>query len=342
MVQAHALDAWTRTADRSTLVFRELTILGGCAAPLFLWLAGLALVLSAEGKVGRISRRHATACAVVQRGLEIFILAFLFRLQALLLSPGGPLVMLFRVDILNVMGLSIAAAGVVWAFVPSRTMQIIAFGGLTGAVAMLTPIVEGARWVGALPIWLQWYLRQSGEYTTFTGFPWAGFVFAGAALGVLVAAALDDRSERRLQIGLAAAGSALIVLGSCAASLPTIYRSSSFWTTSPTFFVIRVGLMMAGLAAIYGLSRLTDRLPTVLRPLEKLGRNSLFVYWIHVELVYGYASWPIHGRLPLWGTAVAYVAFCALLYGAVLARHRVVELWRARRPILPAPQTAGA
>ena len=342
MVEAHTLDAWTRPADRSTLAFRDLTILGGFAAPLFLWLAGLALVLSAERKVRRTGDRPTAARAVVRRGLEIFILAFLFRLQAYLLSPGGPLVMLFRVDILNIMGLSIAAAGVVWALISSRTILTMVFGGLAGGAAILTPILGGARWVGTVPIWLQWYLRPSGDYTMFTGFPWAGFVFAGAAIGVLVAARLDDRAERRLQIGLAAAGSAFIGLGFYTASLPAIVPSSSFWTSSPAFFVIRVGVMMLGLSAIYALSLLADLLHITLGPLEKLGVSSLFVYWIHVELVYGYATWPIHGRLPLWETAVSYAIFCALLYGAVLARDRVVELWRARSPVAPAPQTAGA
>jgi hypothetical protein len=47
------------------------------------------------------------------------------------------------------------------------------------------------------------------------------------------------------------------------------------------------------------------------------------VYWIHVELVYGYATWPIHGRLPLWGVAVAYAVFTALMYGAVVIFDRL-------------------
>ena len=55
-------------------------------------------------------------------------------------------------------------------------------------------------------------------------------------------------------------------------------------------------------------------------PLERLGRHSLFIYWIHVELVYGYASSLWRQRLPLWGTAIGYVAFSALMYGALIAR----------------------
>ena len=41
MIEAHTVDAWTRlspTVSR-TIAFRDATVLGGFAAPLFLWLA---------------------------------------------------------------------------------------------------------------------------------------------------------------------------------------------------------------------------------------------------------------------------------------------------------------
>ena len=66
-------------------------------------------------------------------------------------------------------------------------------------------------------------------------------------------------------------------------------------------------------------------------PLERLGRHSLFIYWIHVELVYGYASWLWRQRLPLWGTVIAFVLFCALMYRAIGWRDRFVDFWRAGR-----------
>jgi uncharacterized membrane protein len=338
MVEAHTLDAWTRPADRPTVAFRDLTVLGGFAAPLFLWLAGVALVLSAESRARRAGSRRASGLAVVRRGLEIFILAFLFRLQAFIVSPGSAAVTLFRVDILNVMGPSIVAAGLLWSLVENPPALTLVYAVSAIAVAMLTPVVRNAEWVSALPVWFQWYIRPAGEYTTFTGLPWAGFVFAGGALGAMIAMTRDDRSERRLQVAAAAVGTGLIVLGFYAASLPTIYQSSSFWTSSPTYFAIRVGVMMLGLAAIYAVSAAADRARITLGPLEKLGRSSLFVYWIHVELVYGYAAWPIRHRLKLWAAAVAYAIFCALMYGAVLLRDRIVERWRARRATGPSAQ----
>ena len=72
------------------------------------------------------------------------------------------------------------------------------------------------------------------------------------------------------------------------------------------------------------------------RDLDLFGRASLFVYWIHVELVYGYASWLWRHRLPLWVWLLAFAAFTALMYRAIGWRDRFLENRRRR---IPAPVT---
>ena len=43
----------------------------------------------------------------------------------------------------------------------------------------------------------------------------------------------------------------------------------------------------------------------------------------------------------LWGTVLAYCVFCALMYGAIVLRDRVVETWRTRH-VGPTARTATA
>jgi uncharacterized membrane protein len=349
MIEAHTTDAWTRAPAKTSVAFRNVTILGGFAAPLFLWLAGVAVVLSASRTLERTGSRAAAIDAIATRGLEIFILAFLFRLQAFIVSPGSHPVTLFRVDILNVMGPAIACAGIVWGLARTTAARAIAFALVAAVIALTTPIVRATPLVDSLPMWLEWYVRPAGEHTTFTLWPWAGFVFAGGSVGALIASARDARTEQRLQIVLAAAGAALVAIGFVAAAQPSIYASSSFWTSSPTWFAIRVGVMMLALAAVhaalkgcatYAATFVAQAFRPAVEAIARMGRASLFIYWIHVELVYGYASWWWRGRLPLWGTAVAYIAFCALMYGALVLRDRVIRVWRARRTgVRPQPAT---
>ena len=338
MIEAHTFDAWTRPADRATVWFQRSAVLAGFAAPLFLWLAGLAVVLSAAATERR-SGRAAAMDAVWRRGLEIFVLAFLFRLQAFTVSPGSHPITLFRVDILNIMGPAVFMAGIIWGLCRGSVLLAAVYAVCACAIAMLTPVVRTMALVGSLPTWLQWYIRPAGEHTTFTAFPWIGFVFAGAACGVPLVSASLASQERRLHAWLAVVGVALVTIGIYTASLPTLYRESSFWTSSPTYFAVRVGIIVMIFSSSYVLAQGVLRVGLTFGPLERLGRSSLFVYWIHVELVYGYAARAIRGRLPLWGTVAAYAAFTALMYGAVVARDRLVDAWRRRslyRPPVPA------
>jgi uncharacterized membrane protein len=349
MIEAHTLDAWTRLAPavRRTVAFRNATVLGGFAAPLFLWLAGLAVVLAATRAAERSGSRRRAVETICRRGLEIFILAFLFRLQGWIVTPGGHPVTLFRVDILNIMGPAIAVAGIVWGLGRTASARVLWYCAFAAAFAMSAPIVRAWPAIDAWPLWLQWYVRPFGEFTTFTLFPWAGFVFAGGAVGALIAAARGEKAERRLHAILGIAGVALVVIGFDTAARPSIYASSSFWTSSPTWFAIRLGILMIALTVTYAVEQAVGHENTKLlswqTPLAVMGRNSLFLYWIHVELVYGYASWGWRHRLPLWGTAIAYALFCVLMYRAIGWRDRALERWRNRpRGTHHAPQTATA
>ena len=329
MIEAHTTDAWTSASAKATTAFRNAAIVGGFAAPLFLWLAGLAVVLAQTRIANRSGSRADAIAAGCRRGLEILLLSFLFRLQAFVVSPGGDPLMLLRVDILNIMGPAIVAASLMWGLRPSMSVsgRVATYVAATVFVAMSTPIVRASHLVEGLPTLLQWYVRPAGEYTTFTLLPWTGFVFAGAAAGTLVAAVKDERSEGRLQVALAICGVALIAAGVAAAARPSIYRAASFWTSSPAWFAIRVGVLMVLLPLLFALA---SRGGMSVRPLERLGRHSLFIYWIHVELVYGYAAWPLWHRLPLRATAIAYIVFCLLMYATLGLRDRAVLWWQQR------------
>lgn len=344
MIQAHVTDAWTAPAERATTTFRYLTVLGGFAAPLFLWLAGLALVLTGESHLRKTGGVRGSWQRLVQRGLEIFVLAFLFRASAFVLNPGGAVLTLFRVDILNVMGPALVVVGLLWGAFRSQGAQLAVFTLMAVAVAMLTPVVRVAAWVDLLPAWLQWYVRPSGEHTVFTLFPWTGFVFAGAASAVVLSRNLSpDRPLRlgpaafrgdvaaQVRMWLALAGLAVLILGLVTGLQPSIYRQSSYWTSSPAFFAVRSGGVLLALAAADWVAAVLVPRGMRLAPLGRLGRASLLVYWIHVQITYGWIAWPLHKQLNLNQLAVAYVAFCLAMYALIPLRDRLRLAWQTPR-----------
>src|SRR5512138_1700632 len=112
MIETHVLDAWTQPADRTTALFGYAKILGGFAAPLFLFLAGVAVVFATRARLRKTGDVALAARSVQIRGWQIFGLAFLFRFQAWVFNPSASLVQLLKVDILNIMGPGIVLAAI--------------------------------------------------------------------------------------------------------------------------------------------------------------------------------------------------------------------------------------
>jgi uncharacterized membrane protein len=342
MIEAHTFDAWTVLSDRTTALYKLANFIGGLAAPLFLFLAGVSVAMAASSRARRTGDRAAAAWSVQKRGWQIFGLAFLFRLQSWILSPGATVKGIFKADILNIMGPSIAAAAWIWGRIEERRARLWTFAALACAFAFATPLVRNAGWLAWLPDPIEWYIRPFPKLSVFTFFPWAGFVFAGALVGEWLDTVKSSAEEWRANRRLAAAGVALMAAGYGTSYLPSIYPAgySNFWTSSPTYYFIKIGIMLVLMGLIYVyVQRPFSALPRnpAWSPMLEFGRSSLFVYWIHVELAYGIFSYPIHRKLPVWWSLLAFTVFTVFIYLVTRLKSRIVANWKARRTV---PQPA--
>jgi uncharacterized membrane protein len=179
--------------------------------------------------------------------------------------------------------------------------------------------------------------------TTFALFPWAAFVLGGAIAGELIHAARSAAEERRLQLGFLAAGLAGGAAAYALSYQPSIYPNASFWTSSPTFFFVRLGFNTFLLPVAWSIEKFHEfarrTWHTVFtepdvpgRVIATLGRSSLFVYWVHVEMVYGVTGRPLRRMLPLEWSLLATVALCGLLYAIVRWKDRKMKTVRLTGP----------
>jgi uncharacterized membrane protein len=333
MIEAHTIDSWTEMPWRGTLIFWYHQLLAGWAAPIFLFCAGLAVALAAGGKLRRAGSDDAfeAAKSMMWRGLQIWGLALLFRVQAWLLSPGATVYGILKVDILNVMGPAISGAALVWGLASrsnagassSPAARVLALSAAAAVFSLLTPLVRASATFAMLPDPIEWYFRPWPGRTTFTFFPWAGFVFAGAAAGSVLDAVRDGRNELSVNLKLGLAGLAIFAASLAGSFLPSIYAQSTFWTSSPSFFFLRIGvlLMLMTLACLWAQRRTAERFS----PLKQFGRTSLFIYWIHVEMVYGILSYPLHRNLSLPAAVVAFALFTLAMFGLSVLKTRLVN-----------------
>jgi hypothetical protein len=120
-------------------------------------------------------------------------------------------------------------------------------------------------------------------------------------------------------VALGAIGALMAVGGYAASWLPPLFPNTTFWTGSPTFFFVRLGVLMMAVPVACAWASLWRGWS----PLTELGVSSLFVYWVHVEIVYGVVSTPLHRALSFEQAVAAYVAFVFFLYGLVRLKGRL-------------------
>ena len=112
MFQTHCYDAWLGGVARQTTFFHWTRLGGSLPAPTFLFLAGVAVALVADRAMAKGATVQQVSRATMRRGAQIFGLALLFRLQEFILGqPRAPWTDLLRVDVLNIIGLSLILLG---------------------------------------------------------------------------------------------------------------------------------------------------------------------------------------------------------------------------------------
>ena len=323
MIATHGLYGWVRPEDQGRPFFGLMRLVGGFPGAIFLFISGLVLALGAEAKHGKGVPPRAILRAGLARGLEILGYAFLFRLWMYASGHFGWPFDLLRVDILNCIGVAlliVGAAALAW---PRRGTRLFAALAIAGLVAALTPLTWDSALARRLPFALAGYVDGTRPGSFFPALPWAAFAALGAAAGVALAAARGQGREWRVFAAMAIVGAGTIPLGLWAdRALPAVYPRYDFWHTSPAYFAIKAGIVLLTVAAAYVLDKLPGQ-----GWMRQLGRTSLLVYWVHLEIVYGDHVVPgAHNALPLGDAVIAVVALgmamLALSY-AWTARWRV-------------------
>jgi uncharacterized membrane protein len=340
MFQTHCYDSWLSADARRSAWFAWSQLGGTLPAPLFIFLAGVSVALVTEKLRGRNAERGVIAKQMMLRGAEVFGLGIFFRLQEFILGiPLSPWTDLARVDVLNVLGLSmVVMAGLCWVVGPGtvaaqRTRSLAAALAAATAVAMATPLFWTTWRLRFLPWMLESYVNgvhifDQPQAWLFPVFPWVAFAFAGLAVGFWL---FTDFARRREEWNFFLLGAAGVAALGVSLALDRwgfkLYAVYDFWHTSPNFLLARCGILLMILSSAYawcrwGLGRVG------FSPIEQLGKTSLLVYWVHIEFVYGRLSILSKGRCGIAAATAGLAAIVLAMLGLSVARTRWAERQR--------------
>jgi uncharacterized membrane protein len=309
MIQCHTFNSFSRMDIREGGPYVLSQFIGGMAAPLFLFMAGMTLAFqmdSLEKREPSLLRRWLIS---LKRSGYILVLAFLFRLSNWVLSlPKGTLQELLKVDILNCMGVALMALSVIAVFDARGRARYALAAGL--AIAGLSPVLANLNWAGAPPL-LQEYLVPVAARARFPFFPCAAYAAFGLGLGTIVKHTPEERFERVMQWSVLV-GFGLILVAQYLSNIPySIYPKSDFWQNSPTLILIRVGISLLIMAGSF---LWTDYAAGPRWSwMQCLGKNSLMVYWVHVMLVYGIVAAPVKRTMSAGMAALATIFVTVLM-----------------------------
>jgi uncharacterized membrane protein len=365
MVEVHVLDAWLAPGAHSAWPFgllagswvtphAVLSMIGGFAAPGFLYMAGLSQALADAAQERKGIAAVARRAQALRRALWLLGVAYGFRIAEYLLGgawsrPDGWADVL-KVDVLNVIAVGLVLAAALSVGRPraiGATLAAVAAVGLVLATPVVADVLRhydvasataGDGAVRAAPNRLidvlYAYLYAGWPRANFHLFNWAGFLLAGSALAPLAL----GRNRPGVWLALAAA---LFGLGWWADGWAPIYAYQSFWRTSPSWFAMRLGICVA----FSGLLQLVpDAAERALSWLTRMGRQSLVGYIASVELTYGavleWLSWktagaPLRKSLSFGGTVLGIFVMIGLTWAISVAWERFQALRRSRAAAPP-------
>lgn len=322
MVQGHLCDHLLSPTARALGLYGFQAMFHGSTAPGFLF---------ASGFVAGLPRAPLSLKASVRRARRIlFVLAVGYALHLPYFSLAKTMAeateiqrrALYACDALQAIAISqLVVLGIQW--LAGRRWTIFT-GALAVAVLAAGPMVWDARLSDALPAAIGPYFDvYTGSH--FPLFPFAAFVLAGTVAGAAVGRQEPHTRRRRaLRAGLA-----LIATGW---ALEAFWLGGRvfFWGVSPAYTLVRLGGLLLLLLLI---DLLGQREPPGFRALALLGRETLLVFVLHLQLLFGSVLFlgPLHslaGRLSFLGAGLVLLGMIPVLFVSAWVWHRM----KARAP----------
>src|ERR1051325_3196872 len=243
MLQGHVWHSFLKPELKTSGIYTLTQFIGGMPPALFLFLTGITLAFLMDSTESKGLPPRARIVESLKRSRYLFLIAIAFRVQLWLFGLPAPWEGLFKVDVLNCMGFSIAVLAIMAAFRTTERIRLCAVLGL--AIAFLSPVVSQMNWSG-VPWMLRAYIVP--DYNFFGIFPWGAYLAFGVCVGSIIRTIQPEAVDRAMQWTALAGGVLILTCQYFANSAVTIYAKSDYWLNSPAQVLTKTGVLLIMMA----------------------------------------------------------------------------------------------
>ena len=290
MIQGHTFEALLDLKIRSNTLFFVHDFFHGFVAPMFLFASGVAFGIATFKKweehvapTKHVARRIGKFTGLLAIGYALH-LPYLSLQKILYNSTDADLAILFQVDALHCIAVTLLLLQAA-VFIIRNEKKFVLFAGITGTIIVfLAPVLWRADFRETLPLWFASYLNAA-NYSWFPLFPWSGYMMYGTVFAWLFINAKEHHQAVQLMQKLVVWGVASFTISLILVSLPfQLYPPHDVWKSNPLIVFARLGFVAVVTSGVFFAEysmKIKSAIPQI------MGRESLFIYVVHLVIVYG-------------------------------------------------------
>ncbi len=299
MIEVHVFNSLLLPGIKQAWWFNYLQFINGLVAPAFTFTSGMVFVLVLAKGVGDLRKFGRDFWKRLSRIGMVFLAAYSLHIPFFSFSKiinnatFANMNSLFTVDVLQTIASGLLVLLIARMIFTNNKTFFNFSGVMTLIILLLGPLAWKIDFSQHIPLFFANYLNKMHN-SQFPIFPWWGFIFSGAYIAKFYLQARENNAEESFAKKLIIIGIAFFFIGVLMINILLPENLASI-IPHPFFFIERLGVIMALLGG--GWYFLKNK-PNYNSILLDVSRESLLVYWLHLQLLY---------RDIFWGKSLAFI-----------------------------------
>jgi uncharacterized membrane protein len=328
MIFAHVINALLSFEIRNTTLFQVANFIEGLVAPAFLFASGGSFSIILLKRKDDILYFRKPVLRQISRILQIIFIAYLLHIpyktlnQCKTIMTNTEYLYFISCDVLQAIGFGLLLLLIFYVIIRNDKVFYNFLFILSIVIIIVTPYVWQYDFMKIFPSEIATLFNKKYG-SLFPLFPWLSYVFLGCFMSNLLLQKIRSGNEGDILKKFSIIGSIIIFIGAIVEilSIPTT-EYYDFWYTSPNIFMIRFGAVFI---FIYLLWLLERKYNYKMKIFGVFGRESLFVYVVHLLVVYGSVLGP--GLFNVFGANLGWFEVTVIWIGVCIVMLILAEIW---------------